>query len=232
MHKVVTFLRAAQDLDRERFQELLLDIADSGRSEGFGAAAVTINLVRMPPANQPYRPPSDPTAGGMPEYDVILETWSPVAGDAPVRDLQKAITGKYSACHAYAVTETKIYDRQLFPRGRPSAGIKLIGRLMFHADMPDSAARRSWRLHAGLAARVHVGSARYVQHWVDAALNSDCPPARGLPLMHFPTEADFYERFVDSPRGMEEILQDTAHFVASGPRFYTTEYILRAAAAE
>src|SRR3979490_2068871 len=110
MHKIVTFLRAAQESDRERFQELLLDIAESDRSEGFGAAAVTVNLVRLPPANLPYRPPSDKTGGGMREYDVILETWSLVAGDALVRDLQQAIPGKYSACHAYAVTETKIYD--------------------------------------------------------------------------------------------------------------------------
>ena len=38
---------------------------------------------------------------------------------------------------------------------------------------------------------------------------------------------DFFEAFVDSPRGMQEIIQDTSHFVAGGPRSYTTEYIIR-----
>jgi hypothetical protein len=228
MNKVVTFLRAAKNLDRERFQAAVLDMATSSRNDTAAAHALTVNLVQLPPANLPYRPPSDPTAGAVPEYDVILEAWTLGPARAVVEGFKRALPMPYATCHSYAVTETIIYERLAFPRGRPSSGIKLIGRLMFHADLPDTAAKRSWVLHAPLAARVHTGSARYVQHWVDAPLDPACPPARGLPLMHFPTDEDFFQRFVDSPRGMEEILQDTSHFVSSGPRFYTTEYIIRA----
>lgn len=231
MNKVVTYLRAAPGLDRERFQTAVLDIAVAPQADALAAGGLIVNLVRLPPADLPYRPPSDTTAGAVPEYDIIVENWGRGTASAAAVELRRALAGRFESCHSYAVTETVIYDRREFSRGRPSAGIKLIGRLMFHADLPDSAAKRSWGLHARLAARVHTGSARYVQHWVDAPLDAACPPARGLPLMHFPSDEDFFDRFVDSPRGMEEILQDTSHFVSSGPRFYTTEYIIRAPAA-
>lgn len=51
-------------------------------------------------------------------------------------------------------------------------------------------------------------------------LTPDSPPARGLPELRFPDEAALVDRFFDSDRGRDEILQDTAHFVASGPRLY------------
>lgn len=231
MHKIIAFLRAAPETARETFQNDILALANAGLDRMINAAALNVNLVRMPPPNLPYRPPSDPGVGKPPEYDVIVEAWSASDASRTAGQLRDAMAGKTSAMHDYRVTHKQIYDRKPFRRGRPSEGIKLMGRLMFHADLPDSAAMRSWGLHAPLAARVHIGSAIYVQNWVEAPLSADCPPARGIPVMHFPTDADFFDRFVDSPRGMEEILQDTSHFVASGPRFYTTEHVIRAAPA-
>lgn len=229
MNKIIAFMRAAPTCTRETFQNDILALANAGLDGMIGAAALNVNLVLMPPPNLPYRPPSDPGVGKRPEYDVIVEAWSTADAVFVARQLGEATIGKTSAIHAYSVTHTQIYDRKPFPRGRPSDGIKLMGRLMFHADLPDSAAMRSWGLHAPLAARVHVGSAIYVQNWVQTALSADCPPTRGIPIMHFPTDSAFFEGFVDSPRGMDEILQDTSHFVASGPRFYTTEHIIRPA---
>jgi len=228
LNKVMAFLRADASLGREAYQAAVLKSADERLDAMIGAEALNVNFVRMPPDNLPYRPPSDPNAGKPPEYDVIIEAWTAGSAAQLSERLVTALGDQTAALHAYAVTATQIYNRRNFPRGRPSEGIKLIGRLMFHADMPDSAVRRSWGLHAGLAARVHVGSAIYVQNWVDAALGADCPPARGMPIMHFPSDRDFFEGFVDSPRGMDEIIQDTSHFVAGGPRFYTTEHIIRA----
>lgn len=227
MNKVMVFMRAAAAALRDDFQRSMLDLAREGLPAPLCVEAITLNLVRLPPDNLPYRPPSDPTAGQQPEYDVIAEIWGTRDPLDIAGDLRQAVGAQASAFHAYAVTATEIYHRRDFPRGQPSAGIKLIGRLMFHADMPDSAVRRSWSLHAGLAARVHVGSARYVQNWVDRVLLDGSPPARGMPIMHFPSEQEFFEGFVDSPRGMQEIIQDTSHFVAGGPRSYTTEYIIR-----
>jgi hypothetical protein len=227
LNKVMTFLRATAGADRDEFQRSILALARNGLDARIGAGALTVNLVLPPLPGLPYRPPSDPTAGSMPEYDAIVEAWGAQAASALKERLSREVGGQCGVLHSYAVTHTTIYDRRPFPRGQPSEGIKLIGRLMFHADLPDSAARRSWGLHARLAARVHVGSAIYAQNWVDADLGNDCPPARGMPIMHFPTETDFFKGFVDSPRGMEEIIQDTSHFVAGGPRFYATEYIIR-----
>ena len=227
MNKVMVFLRARSGLAREDFQQQMLGLAQRRMAGASTGEAMVVNLVRMPPPNLPYRPPSDPTAGQPPEYDVIFEIWGLRDATRIADQLAQGVHHAVSAFHAYAVTATRIYDRCAFARGRPSAGVKLIGRLMFHADMPDSAVRRSWALHAVLAARVHVGSVVYVQNWVDAALSDDCPSARGMPIMHFASETAFFDQFVDSPRGMDEIIQDTSHFVAGGPRFYTTEYIFQ-----
>ncbi len=228
MNKTICFMRGATT-DRLENQKRLLDSTEAFlRKESESIAGLHFNLVIPPPPNLPYRPPSDPTAGKEPEYDAIIETWSDAASRVIADRLKQHCEKVLETFHAYAVSPTRIYDRKPFHRGTPSAGIKLIGRLMFHADMPDTAARRSWGLHAPLAARVHVGSAIYIQNWVLSALGDDCPPTRGMPIMHFPSDKDFFEGFVDSPRGMEEIIQDTSHFVAGGPRFYTTEHILRA----
>ena len=228
MNKIIIFMRGVAP-DRILNQAALHDAVDRfADNNPTSIAGVHVNHVNTPPKNLPYRPPSDPNAGKEPEYDIIVELWteetSQIASDRLKAHLSM-VTGSF---HAYAVRPSRIYDRRTFLRGTPSAGIKLIGRLMFHADMSDSAVRRSWSLHAALAAKVHVGSAIYIQNWVDSALCIDCPPTRGMPIMHFPSDEDFYQRFVDSPRGMEEIIQDTSHFVAGGPRFYTTEHILRA----
>jgi len=227
LNKVMVFLRAAATASRNDFQQAILCMARTGLVAPLANEAMTVNLVRMPPDNLPYRPPSDSTLGQTPEYDAVVEIWSPRSARSVIGDLRKAVADSVSVFHAFAVTETLVYHRHALAQGQPSAGVKLIGRLMFHADMPDSAVRRSWALHAVLAARVHSSSARYVQNWVDEMLTDACPPTRGMPVMHFPTEREFLEQFVDSPRGMQEILQDTAHFVAGGPRFYTTEYIIR-----
>jgi len=231
VNKIVVFLRAKPGAPREDFQQALLAMACGGLAAPRDGEAMTLNLVRMPPDNLPYRPPSDSSVGQTPEYDAVVEIWGPRSAREMASDLRRAVADRVGAFHAYAVTATQIYSRRAFARGRPSGGIKLIGRLMFHPDMPDTAARRSWALHAGLAARVHVGSALYVQNWVDEALMDSCPPTRGIPIMHFPTEQAFFEEFVDSPRGMQEIIQDTSHFVAGGPRLYTTEYVIRDAVA-
>lgn len=226
MHKIMAFLRTRSDVPRADFQQQMLSLAQGRMATADRGNGMVVNLVRMPFANLPYRPPSDPTAGQTPEYDAIIESWSRRSPADMARALRASVVQSASVLHAYAVTPTVIYDRGGLQRGRPSAGIKLIGRLMFHADMADQAVRRSWGLHAALAERVHVGSTFYEQNWVDAVLGDDCPAARGIPVMHFGTEQDFFERFVDSPRGMQEIIQDTSHFVAGGPRFYTTEYTI------
>lgn len=177
------------------------------------AAALPEGLLRVlpPPPGVPYRPPSDPRPERSADlYDAALI----LPGHSPL----PPIPADMLELHAYAVESRTVFERHA--ASDPATAITLLGRLMFHADLPDSAARRSWRLHAPLAERVHVGADRYVQNWVVAALTPESPPTRGLPEMRFPDEASLVERFFDSDRGRDEILQDTAHFVASGPRLY------------
>lgn len=216
MSKSVTFLKGRDDGDWTGYL--------AARCAALDAERIVIDRIQPTPAGLPYRPPS--ASGVVADYDVIVslagapalvETidWATLLGEAPV------------AAHGYAVEERSIFDRGA-PRGIGlSPGTKLFGLLMFHADMPDSAVQRSWALHAELAERVHVGASRYVQNWITRRLSPDAPDARGMPEMSFPTHSDLIDRFFDSSRGRDEILQDTAHFVAHGPRFYCVEHIVR-----
>lgn len=220
--KIMAFLRGSGE--PAAFHEGLLARADAIAAALPGGAV--LNLVDPTPPDIPYRPANDTGLGAArPPYDAVIDAWGPDAAglDDTVRSL---MAGVASACHVYGVEETVILDRAPGP-GKPSGGIKLIGQLMFHADMPDSAVKRSWAQHAPLAVRVHVGAGRYVQNFVTHTFGEGAPPTRGIPQMHFPTRADLIERFVDSYRGMQEILQDTAHFVAGGPRLYAREWVLR-----
>jgi hypothetical protein len=190
-----------------RFAELT-DVDWSHLTTAFGD---DMSRVVPPPPNVAYRPPSDP----QPErsahlYDAALI----LSGHAALPPIP-AVT---AAIHAYAVESRTIFERG--PAPDPATAITLMGRLMFHADLPDSAARRSWGLHAPLAERVHVGADRYIQNWVVGTLTPGSPAARGIPELRFPDAAALVGRFFDSDRGRDEILQDTAHFVASGPRLY------------
>ena len=171
-------------------------------------------VVGAPPYGLPYAPPSDPDPLASSQLYDVAAIWDDIA-QAP--DFAPLLTAGVLV-HAWSVQPTVGYSRG--PYGDDREALTLLGRLMFHADLPDSAAQRSWALHAALAERVHIGACHYVQNWVLEALVPDCPPTRGLPELRFPNEAAAVDRFFDSDRGRMEILQDTAHFVASGPRLY------------
>jgi hypothetical protein len=216
MSKSVTFLKGRGDCGWVEYLATRCDALDAER--------IVIDLVKPEPADLPYRPPS--ASGVIADYDVIVSLvgaptlveaidWATLIGETPV------------AAHGYVVEERSIFDRGVDRRVGRSPGTKLFGLLMFHADMPDSAARRSWALHATLAERVHVGASRYVQNWITRRLSPDAPDARGMPEMSFPTHSDLIDRFFDSSRGRDEILHDTAHFVARGPRLYCAEHVVR-----
>ncbi|MFX5957143.1 hypothetical protein ABTF01_22360, partial [Acinetobacter baumannii] len=66
---------------------------------------------------------------------------------------------------------------------------------------------------------------KYVRNWiVDASRGR---PAGGIAELNFPSFDDMLTRYFDSDRGKEEILHDISHFVASGTRFFTSEFVLR-----
>jgi hypothetical protein len=188
------------------------------------AGRVVIDKIEPAPEDLPYRPPS--ASGIVADYDAIVSLTGPASVVEAV-DWTAMLGGAVAVAHGYAVEETPVFDRGAARGLGRTPGTKLFGLLLFHPDLLDSAARRSWAIHAGLAGRVHVGASRYAQNWIIRPLSPDGPQARGMPEMQFPTTEDLIERFFDSDRGRDEILQDTAHFVARGPRFYCTEHVLR-----
>ncbi len=205
MKRVVAFLKLAGPVDSGRL---------TARWSLPGVDKTELLRVAPPPDGLPYRPAASPRPeDSWRAYDAVLLL------DGIDRAIDWArLELPLATVHAYHVDARRIFERGN-PAREPHA-ITLLGQLLFHPDLPDSAARRSWSLHAPLAERVHIGATGYIQNWVLAPLSPGCPPARGLPQMRWPDEQALVERFFDSERGREEIAQDTAHFVASGPRFY------------
>lgn len=220
MIKIIVFLRGRED--SAAFHEWI-------RTE-FAAQAtrdvkkLVVNLVQPPPQTAIYKPPSDTST--RPFYDAVVQFWC--ARETVFDAVQAALSPRAALMHAYRVTETVIWDRQETKPGTQTVGLSFMGRLQFHEDMPDSAARRSWTLHATLARRVHAVATRYVQNWIDEVLTAKTPVARGVPDLHFASEQDMLEKFFDSPAGRDAVLQDTAHFIQDGPRLYTREFVIRA----
>ena len=128
--------------------------------------------------------------------------------------------------HVYRVSERVMIDKERITPGRPSNGMTYMRGIHFHADLPRSAWERSWTLHAPLAIKVHVGVSRYTQWYVEEILSEGSPGIGGIAELHFPTVKDMVEGFFDSPRGRDEIAQDTRHFIAGGPpRLFAEQHV-------
>jgi hypothetical protein len=169
------------------------------------------------------------TAAAAP-YEAALQIWidtpdtAASAADA-FAALAAGLRPLSPGLHAWHVAETVVWNREPDRQGR-LPGISYLGLLDFHADMPDSAAHRSWTLHAEAARAVHVGATRYRQNRLARRLTPDGPAARGISELYFPSREALVSGFFDSARGRAEIRRDTAHFISSATRLYTTEYVL------
>jgi hypothetical protein len=221
--KHIVMLAAADRARREDFQQSLLEQARA--LDARGLSRLVVNLVELPPDDLPYRPSGElAKADELPAYDVIIEL---VGHDAAKIAETLARRVDVSRAHRFAVDERIEKDEQAFTVGERSPGIKYMGRLMFHADLPDSAVMRSWNLHVGLALRVHAGASKYVRNFVIARHGENVPPTRAVTELHFRSHQDMIEKFFDGEHGKQEVLHDLAHFVAEGHRFYCSEYVVR-----
>jgi len=221
--KFIAFLRSDAPLAPDALLARAYSLAGDA-----GFSRVIANLVLPTPPDTPYRPPTEIAASSEPPCLMLLELAAaePLAGEQLLPMLQAAFPGM--AVHLYRGEEMVEKDAQPFVLRARSPGIKYMGRLMFHADLPDSAAMRSWNLHVPLALKVHVGASKYVRNWVTGSWGEAAPPTRAITELHFRTMEDLVERFFDSDRGRGEILQDTAHFIESGSRYYVAEHVLKA----
>jgi hypothetical protein len=226
--KYVLFIKTEEQQDRAHFQRQYLSSAHEYLGSAPVAARLIVNLVNDPPPNRPYRPPNDLTIAPDAMYDVIVE-FSPSDSCANIDhhlQLISSLVVPVRACHVYRVEEVIEKGGPCVAAGTPSPGMKYFGQLVFHPDLPDSAARRSWTIHAALAKTVHVGATKYVRNWVVEQIGDSAPRTQGIVELHFPTLDDLLHRFFDSERGKMQILHDTSHFIAQGARYYTTEYVL------
>lgn len=184
-----------------------------------------VNLVEETPEGVPFRPVNVRSEEADAIYDVIVQLALQAAEAEHALEALVSCADDIATTEIYQVEESVQLDRQVVVPGERSPGIKYIGRLSFHPDLPASAARRSWDIHVPLALRVHVGMDKYVRNWiVDASRGR---PAGGIAELNFPTLDDMLTRYFDSDRGKEEIMQDISHFVAAGTRFFTSEFVLR-----
>jgi hypothetical protein len=212
--------RAFQDWYRGRFAPALLT-----RHQDLGR--FVINLTEKGPGELLLaHDSSDPAE----RYDVVTEvaldsvaTFRAIFGGAAGAEVE----GWADRLHAYRVSDTVILDKEP-PRSERLPGYKLLRELLFYTDLPDRAAQRLWTHHARLALKVHVGMTRYLQHWVEERLSPDAPATRGISELYFPTREELAQRYYESPRGRDEILHDTGHFIEQRlPRVYAREFVLK-----
>lgn len=165
------------------------------------------------------------------DFDAVVQAWLPSLADwrEAIAPFEAGLAKRVGVRFDYRLSDTTAkadHDGQL--AGTPSPGYKLMRGLYFCADLPPAAARRQWAHHAELAVQVHVGVARYAQHWVDEVLTPGAPAIGGLSDLHFPSLEAMRERYFDSPRGKREILHDIGHFIAGGSkRFYGREFRIK-----
>jgi hypothetical protein len=220
----LVFLRARANLPAEAFQEwYVTEFASRLRQVGPALRRHVANLAVAGPAElRPTQGDTDPAA----RYDVVADLeLDDVATFRAAFDGQELAT-RADVRHAYRVSRTVVIDQEA-RRLESLPGYKVMREIVFHADMPDTAARRSWTHHGSLARKVHVGVTRYVQHWVEEKLSPNSVPIRGISELYLPSWEALAQRYYDSPRGREEVTHDAGHFIADQlPRIYAREHLL------
>ena len=182
-----------------------------------GIQGLIVNLAQNNPLPELY--PGESLQGD--DFDVILQAWVPsvaVWRDA-FKSFGEALRSRCAKQYDYRITDWTVkHDHVLLPTGQPTSGYKLIRGLVFHPDLGAAAARRQWAHHAQLAVSVHVGTARYTEHWVDEVLTPGGPAVNGFSDLHFPSLEAMRNRHFDSPRGQQEIVHDIGHFIVAGSK--------------
>ena len=226
--KTISLVRLKPGVDRQRLRdEFLSTIAPAILEDSNTPLGMVANFEEGPPPGVTLY--GDRSKTGEPT-DMLLEMTfsSPESVNAVLTELAQRLGSLSLPTASYDITDHVVFDRQLIAGGKPSTGFKLMRGLYFFADLPDSAASRSWLNHEKLAASVHIGCCRYVRHWVNRPLTPGAPKVRGFSDLQFATIDDLANRYFDCERGRREIMQDISHFIERGmDRIYAREYVLR-----
>lgn len=224
-----SFMRARPGKDAAAFKDWYLkSFAPRLQATPGGPSRQLVNLtVRGPDELKLSYDSSDP----LERYDVVAELWFDTAADfrksygvTPTGELAEWVDVQNN----YRISDDVKIDRPA-PAEMPGPRYKLMRELFFYDDMSDAAARRCWAHHANLALKVHRAMYRYVQHWVEERLTPGLPPVRGISELCFPNREEVTHRYYESPRGKEEVIHDTAHFIQQRlPRVYANEHVVKA----
>ena len=219
------FLRATKTRPAKEFQEWYLkEFAPALQDRCGEIRSHIVNLTEPGPEELRLSHDSlDPQA----RYDVVAQIrWNGEGFKAALRDICAELDRWADVKHAYRVSDTVILDKEP-ARAQSLPGYKLLRELLFYEDLSDAAAKRCWAHHANLALKVHIGMTRYVQHWIEEVLTSG-PATRGISELYFPTRDELVQRYYESPRGRDEVVHDTAHFIERRlPRVYSREFVLK-----
>jgi hypothetical protein len=229
MPKLIALLKAPEYVRRREFMLGVLSKAPTISEKCPNVTELIVDVVDVDPGDAEWiRPGETRAAPTSPAYDAVIE----VSGhDEALNDAKKCIERIFRATSGllwlYWTTPMPArVNRQRIVGQSP--GVKYVVLCLFHADLPASAAQRSWAHHVPLALRVHVGADIYMRHWVNEVATPGAPPVEGITELHFPTWEDMRERWFINDAGRAQIIQDIGHFLASGTRLYTTEHVFRA----
>ncbi len=216
--KLFVLLRFPENAQHGSVHQQLREVLAANPTPFQTAQHLTFCPIGPPPAGLPRRP--DDTGNPKPAYDAAIIAEFASSADAKTGfDQVSALAWLPSGLYAeiYLVQPTPVIERMtkdVLP------AIKYLALNIFHDDLPDSAAQRSWAQHAKLAGIVHTGAGRYARNWVVARSPQDLP-VRGIVEIDFASLADLTERYFGIPGGMERIIQDVGHFLQKGFRLYT-----------
>jgi hypothetical protein len=228
--KIMAFAKARSFEEREKFQSSCLEhFSPEWRPLEMQVKRLVVDLVDVTPGHMPWQRPGEATpVAAIPPYDAVIEVWFATGEEARKAAivLMEELDDQCQPIDVLMVTEHVEKNWPVPAKAGRSPGIKYISLCSFHDDLPASAAKRSWKQHVPLAVKVHVGVSKYVRNWVEEPLSGDSTPVNGVVEMHFATMDDLEQRWFDSDRGRDEIIQDVGHFLKGAQRMFTTEYIV------
>ncbi|HEX6311823.1 MAG TPA: EthD family reductase [Acidimicrobiia bacterium] len=229
MEKVIFVFGRKDGLTREEFRRHYLELhAPLALRSMRGLHRYVVNL-------------PDPDSGAETPFDAVTELtvdsaaglFDPAAAFVN-EDAASAVLADHASflgeMHAYRVDErvVKDYDRT-WPDGERSPGVKFVSLMRRAAGLSPDEFDAYWRdRHTPIALEHHGGMWKYVQNVVREALTPGAPPLDGVVEMHFPTQADFRDRFFTPPGSMQLVLDDAYRFMdPSTPGYPLGEYVQR-----
>jgi hypothetical protein len=214
MAKLVVLVKGSPD---EGFAQWYLKEFAPHKADGArGVCKWTVSVVDIleTPGRISWAHPTNAAPG----FDIVSEIWGDAAACAAIH--ADGTFARRATALSYSVEES-VEKGALNPVQTP--GIKVIGCVLPVAGNSSEQTRAHWDAHVPLALDVHVGICRYVRNWVIAS-EAGQPGFFGFPMLYFPTEADYRDRYFGPGDARQRHAADIGQFVGGGAKLVTTEH--------